>query len=366
MTRDALRDLAALGQSVWLDVVQRGTVASGQLARWIADDGIRGVTTNPTLFEAAILESESHDYDEALHVLASRGLSAAEIYEALTVHDVQLAADAFRGIYEALDGRDGFVSLEVSPRLAHDTDATVAQASHLWTTVDRPNLMIEVPATAEGLPAISRLLARGINVNATLLFGLDRYAAVVDAFFAGLEARLAGGGAIERVASVASFFLSRIDAVVDAQAQELRGEAAIASAKLAYAHYLAAHTGGRFGALSRVGARPQRLLWASTATKDPRSSDVKYVEALIGPDTIDTMPRHTFDAFRDHGVAEATLERDLDHARRVMARLRDRGLDLAATSRRLEDDGVAKVEQSYDRLLDGIEARRLGVPRRAS
>lgn len=369
MKTNPLLELTELGQSIWLDYLDRARITSGQLERHIAEDGLRGVTSNPSIFEQAI--TGARIYDRPIDELARRGLSAGEIYEAITTQDVQLAADRFRSVFERLDGRDGFVSLEVSPHLAHDTAGTIAEAHRLWAGVGRPNAMIKVPATKAGLPAIERLVADGLNVNVTLLFGLGRYDEVAEAYLAGLEARAARGEPV-RLASVASFFLSRIDVLVDARLDELaasgrvpaelverlRGQVAIACARVAYQKYKALVASERFRALASRGARPQRLLWASTSTKNPAFSDVKYVEALIGPETINTVPLATFDAYRDHGRPALRLEENLDEARAVLAELPRAGIDLDEVTQRLEDDGVRKFSEAHDRLLQTIARRR--------
>lgn len=358
-----LLQLKALGQSVWLDHIDRGLIASGELARLIDEDGLAGLTSNPTIFEKAI--GQGHQYDDAIRAAVTTRLDVKALYEALAVQDVQAAADVFAPVYAATRGADGYVSLEVSPHLADDREATIAEARRLWHALGRPNAMIKVPGTHAGLAAIRALVADGVNVNVTLLFGLQRYREVVDAFLAGLETRAAMSAPIDQVASVASFFLSRIDTRIDAQldtlgseaARRLRGRAAIAAARLAYAHYKEWTAGGRWRRLAELGARPQRLLWASTSTKDPAYSDVKYVEALIGPDTVNTMPPRTLAAFRDHGRAAPRLEQDLDQAAAVPEELRALGIDLEQAATALEREGVAKFVQPFDRLLAALEAR---------
>lgn len=374
MTTNPVLELTKLGQSIWIDYLDRERIASGRLKRRIEQDGLRGMTSNPSIFEKAIEGDRA--YDSVIDELARRGESTASIYEEVTTRDVQLAADVFRPTFDRLDGRDGFVSLEVSPHLAHDTKGTIAEARRLWAAVDRSNTMIKVPATKAGLPAIQSLVSEGINVNITLLFGLSRYEAVAEAYLAGLEARESKGLPI-RVASVASFFLSRIDVLVDAKLDELeragkvaatsaaplRGQVAIASARVAYQTYKRIFEGERFRALAAKGARPQRLLWASTSTKNPAYSDVKYVEALIGKETINTVPVETFDAYRDHGDPALRLEEHLDEARNVLRALPAAGIDLDAVTQRLEDEGVQKFVDAYDRLLHTISTRREGALR---
>jgi len=354
-----LRALGAFGQSVWLDYLRRHLFGSGELAALIRDDDLRGLTSNPSIFEKAI--AGSTDYDEAIARLADR--SAGEIYEQLAVEDLRTAADLLRPTYEATGRADGYVSLEVSPRLAHDTAATVAEARRLWARVERDNLMIKVPATPAGIPAIRQLLSEGINVNITLLFSREVYAQVADAHLAGLEDLVARGGDPRRVASVASFFVSRIDTAVDALLEEhgasadLIGKTAIANARLAYQDWKERLRAPRWQALARRGARPQRLLWASTSTKDPRFADVRYVEALIGPETIDTIPPATMTAFRDHGQARATLEAELDEARAVLAALPGRGISLSQVADRLLAEGVDAFRTSFDRLMAAVDAK---------
>jgi transaldolase len=355
--------VAELGQSVWIDHLDRGRIASGQLRRLIAEDGLRGVTSNPTIFDKAI--SSDPIYDAPIR--ARKGRTPAEIYEAITIEDIQLAADEFRPVFDKLAGRDGFVSLEVSPRLAYDTAGTIDEARRLWNAVDRPNLMIKVPATRPGLAAIEALIAEGIHVNITLLFALDRYERVASAYLAGLESRSRQRRSV-LVPSVASFFLSRIDTAVDAEldrrvhdgkiapevAKRLRGRTAIASARLAYQRYKRIIAEPTFRALEAHGARPQRLLWASTSTKDPAYNDVYYVDALIGADTIDTVPVETFEAYREHGDPAPRLEQHLDEAHEVIATLPTAGIDLAAVTDQLEREGVQKFTDSYERLLSTI------------
>jgi transaldolase/glucose-6-phosphate isomerase len=368
LQNNPLWKLESLGQSLWMDFLRRGMLTSGEMERYIAEDGVTGVTSNPAIFERSI--AGSRDYDEAIRTLALEGRSVPEILERLTVDDVRAAADSLRGVYDKTEGRDGFVSLEVSPHLARDTDGTVAEALRLWRAVDRPNLMIKVPGTREGLPAIRRLISDGINVNVTLLFGLPRYRETAEAYLAGLEDRAQGGHPLARTASVASFFLSRIDVLLDpeleriaesggehaAQARSLLGKIAVASAKEAYSIYREIFASERFHALAEQGARSQRLLWASTGTKNPAYSDVKYVEPLIGPETVNTMPLETITAFRDHGRAEERLAEGLDDARSALGQLERIGIDLDRITRRLEDEGVEKFIQPFDRLMETLRA----------
>ena len=367
-----LLQLKALGQSVWLDHIDRGLIASGELVRLITEDGLAGLTSNPTIFEKAI--GQGHQYDDAIRAGLGPRLDVKALYEALAIADVQAAADAFAPVYADTRGADGYVSLEVSPHLADDTEATLAEARRLWAALERPNVMIKVPGTQAGLGAIRALVAEGVNVNVTLLFGVTRYREVVDAFLDGLETRAAMGAPVEQVASVASFFLSRIDTLVDRRLdalqgeapRELRGRAAIAAARLAYGHYKEWTAGGRWRRLAGYGARPQRLLWASTSSKDPQYSDVKYVEALIGPDTVNTMPPQTLAAYRDHGRPAPRLEEDSAQAAALPGELQGLGIDLDAVAGELEREGVAKFVQPFDALLGalGQRIRQLGMASR--
>ncbi len=364
MNSNRLLKIRDLGQSIWLDYIQRGMLESGEIARLIERDGLAGLTSNPAIFEKAIVEH--HDYDKAIAALARRDLSTVDTYETLAMEDVGRAADLFRPLHERTHGGDGFVSIEVSPHLAHDTERTVKEGRRLWDRLQRPNIMIKVPATLEGLPAIRRLLAAGINVNVTLLFGLGRYRQVVEAFMAGLEDRMTAGQPLNAVASVASFFLSRIDVLVDKRldtlgaagaARDLRGQAAIAYARLAYQIYKEWTAGDRWRRLAARGARPQRLLWASTSTKDPAYSDVKYVEALIGPDTVNTVPPETLDAYRDHGDPAARLEQALAQAEALPENLKRVGIDLENVAQQLETEGVRKFIEPFDKLFASLEQR---------
>ncbi|HLT91154.1 MAG TPA: transaldolase [Woeseiaceae bacterium] len=357
MDRNPLLELKALGQSVWLDDLRRAWLEDGTLKRLIRGDGLDGVTSNPAIFAKAMIDGE--EYEEAIAALKAEGAEAREIYDALTLDDVGRAADLFRPVYDGSRGADGYVSIEVSPHLAMDAGATIEEAKRLWERLGRPNVMIKVPGTRPGLEAIAALLALGVNVNVTLLFSVARYREVVEAFLGGLERRAANGEPVEHVASVASFFLSRIDSLVDPrldrigtdQAGALRGQTAIASARLAYRYFGEWTADPRWRALADRGARPQRLLWASTSTKDPIYSDVKYVEALVAPDTVNTMPRSTLAAYRDHGHPEVRIAQDLELAESVEARLRDLGIDLAEVAETLEAEGVRKFIEPWDALL---------------
>ncbi|HSW14167.1 MAG TPA: transaldolase [Solimonas sp.] len=354
------------GQSVWLDYIRRDMLASGGLQALIDADGLRGLTSNPAIFEKAI--GGSADYDAALQALVAAGVrEPATLFERLAIEDIRQAADILRPVYQASGGVDGYVSLEVAPDLAFDTERTLADARRLWAAVARPNLMIKVPGTAQGALAIRRLIAEGINVNVTLLFSRPAYLAVAEAYLAGLEERLAGGGRIDGIASVASFFISRIDAAMDAEiaarsddaaARVLAGRVAIANAKLAYQDYKTLCASPRWQKLAAAGARPQRLLWASTGTKNPAYRDVVYVEELIGPETVDTIPPATMDAFRDHGRARASLEEDVAAAREVIAEVERLGLPLAAITERLVGEGVQLFVDAHDKLLATVTHKR--------
>ncbi|OGR27614.1 MAG: transaldolase [Desulfobacca sp. RBG_16_60_12] len=373
MNPNPLLKLSTFGQSIWLDYIRRRMIDAGELKKLIDDDGLKGVTSNPAIFQKAI--AGSTDYDEAIRTLAQAGTSVQAIYQVLTVEDVQRAADLFRPLYDREDGRDGFVSLEVNPHLAHDTQGTVAEARRLWQALSRPNVLIKVPATREGLPAIRQLIGEGLNVNVTLLFGLPRYREVAQAYIAGLEARAAQGRPLNRVASVASFFLSRIDVLLDPRleklaaaggpqagpARDLIGQVAIASARAAYTIYQEIFGSERFKKLAAQGARPQRLLWASTSTKNPAYPDLKYVEPLIGPDTVNTLPPETLEAYLDHGDPAARLTEGMDRAAGVLTRLPELGLDLDQATQQLEDEGVEKFNQPFDSLMATLEGKRREV-----
>jgi transaldolase len=370
--KNPLLELSALGQAVWIDFLSRSAITSGQMQRLVEDDGVRGVTSNPSIFEKAIVGSP--DYEDSIRPLARAGRKAAEIIDALTIEDIRACADVFRPLHDRLEGADGFVSLEVSPELAHDTAGTVAEANRLWRAVDKPNVMIKVPATKAGIPAIRELLTAGINVNITLLFGLGRYEEVAEAFLTAMEARAARHQSV-RVASVASFFLSRIDVMVDAELEQrvregqldegaaarLRGQIAIASARQAHVIYRRLFEGPRGAELAAKGARPQRLLWASTGTKNKADSDVKYVEAVIGAGTIDTMPLETLEAYRDHGQPAPRLEEGAEEARERLEALGRAGVSLDRVTQRLEDEGVKKFVEAYQRVLAAVEKRRTAL-----
>lgn len=364
--QNPLLALAALGQSIWLDYTRCDLILSGELRRLIEEDGLRGMTSNPSIFEKAIVGSQNYEKD--IRAMAFEGQTKKMIYETLSQRDVQGAADEFRSVYDETDARDGYVSLEVNPHLAHDTKGTIVEARRLWRALKRPNVFIKVPATAEGLPAIQQLISEAINVNITLLFGLPRYREVAAAYIAGLEARANEGKSVEHVASVASFFLSRIDTLIDpflgklierggteaGIAKTVRGQVAIASAKMAYQMYKEIFQSDRFQKLADRGAGVQRLLWASTSTKNPDYSDLKYVEALIGPDTINTVTVETLDAYRDHGEPKASLEQDVEHAGWILQHLPKMGISIDQATEQLEDEGVAKFSQAFDTLMNAL------------
>jgi transaldolase len=363
--QNPLLRLRALGQSVWLDYIRRDLITGGRLAAMIADDGLAGITSNPSIFEDAIAR---HDfYDGEIRQLLATGADRDRLYQALTIGDVTRAADVLRPLWEATGCRDGLVSLEVSPHLAHDTEGTVVEAVALWQAVDRPNLMIKVPGTRAGLPAITRLIAAGVNLNVTLLFSVARYREVAEAFVAGLERRGGSGQSLAGIASVASFFISRIDTQVDTELDRLsgsrpettalRGTAALACARLAYRHYQEWTSAARWQALATAGAQPQRLLWASTSTKDPAYSDVRYVEELIAPDTVNTLPPATLDAYRDHGDPALRLEPGIVAAAQQIARLAAAGIDMDRVAEQLEREGVDKFIAAHDALLAVLAAR---------
>ena len=362
-----LKELERCGQSPWLDLLQRSLIESGRLREMIERDGLKGLTSNPSIFEKAI--GESDEYDEALKQFQSEGdHGVGQIYEHLAIDDIRAAADAFRQVYEQSRGRDGYVSLECSPYLANDAKATVDEALRLWSAVNRPNLMVKVPATPAGLPAIRQLLGQGLNINITLLFSVGVYEQVVEAYLGGLEDFARAGGDLSRVASVASFFVSRIDSAVDRQLEKsadrqaaapLMGRIAIANAKRAYARYKALFSGPRWDALAASGAKTQRLLWASTSTKNKAYKDTLYAEALIGRDTVDTMPPATMDAFRDHGEARPdAIEQDFQCALDALRSLGALGISLDRITDELVEDGVRQFADAFDKLLGAVARRR--------
>jgi len=373
MSENPLKQLDKYGQSVWHDYIRRKEILSGGLKKRIDEDGLLGVTSNPSIFEKAIAGSD--DYDESIRQYVAEGLEAPKIFEKLAIEDIQKATDEFRGVFERTGGRDGYVSLEVSPLLAHDTKGSLEEARHLFSAVNRPNVMIKIPGTKEGLPAIGQALAEGININITLLFGIERYAEVANTYLQALEKRVAEGKPVDRVASVASVFVSRIDSLVDKQLEAmladaktpeergkiegLLGKVAVANTRLIYQKFKEIFLTPRFEALAKKGARVQRPLWGSTSTKNPQYSDTLYVQDLIGRDTVNTMPTQTIDAYRDHGKPQAdTIEQGLDEARKTIAALPEVGIDLRAVTQQLEDNGVESFANDYKKLLASIEGKK--------
>lgn len=366
---NSLQHLNTLGQSVWLDYIRSDLIASGDLKQMIEEDGLSGITSNPAIFEKAIAESSL--YDQTISEMAHNKKGSTEIYDALSQRDVQNAADAFRAVYEQTSGKDGYVSLEVNPHLAHDSKGTIEEAHRLWKVLDRPNVFIKVPATSQGLLAIQDLIREGINVNVTLLFGLPRYRQVAEAYIMGLEARVADGKSIRQIASVASFFLSRIDTMVDPLlmketaieginsevAKKIHGQVAISSAKAAYEIYTEIFDSDRFAKLAAQGARPQRLLWASTGNKNPEYSDIKYIEKIIGPNTVNTIPPETLKAYRDHGDPQIRIKQDLDGAHHVLSMLTELGINLDSITQKLEEEGIEKFIVPFDKLMDSITTK---------
>ncbi len=365
-----LKELLNFGQSVWLDYIRRDLLETGELKRLIEEDGLRGMTSNPTIFEKAIVESNY--YSSLLKSLENRtDLDAGGRYEVLAIRDIQDAADALRCVYDSSKHRDGYVSLEVSPLLAHDTDRTLAEARRLWKAVGRENLMVKVPGTPEGIPAFQQLISEGINVNVTLLFAQEVYEKVAEAYIAGVEQLAARGGDVRKIASVASFFISRIDSAVDEQLnariknakspaekadlESLVGKVAIANGKQTYQRYLKLFGSDRWKKLAAKGAQTQRVLWASTSTKNPKYSDVMYVEELIGADTVDTIPPATFDAFRDHGRPRASLTENVQAADATMSKLAKVGVSMKEVTDKLTADGVRLFAEAFDKLLKAVE-----------
>jgi transaldolase len=358
---DALADLSAAGVAVWLDDISRERLRSGNLAQLVADKHVVGVTTNPTIFQKALSQGDA--YDEQTHDLALRGVDVGETVRSITAYDVRWGCDLLRAEYDRSDTVDGRVSIEVDPRIAHDTARTVAEAKALWWLVDRPNLYIKIPATQEGLPAITEVLAAGISVNVTLIFSLERYDAVMDAFMAGLEQAKANGHDLAVIGSVASFFVSRVDTEADKRldkigsedAKSLRGAAAIANARLAYQHYEKAFDTDRWRALAEAGAKPQRPLWASTGVKDPAYDDTRYVVELVAPGVVNTMPEATLEAVADHGTVRGdTIRGQYAEAQQVLDRLAGLGIDYDDVVQALEDDGVKKFEDSWNELIEQV------------
>lgn len=370
--KSTVRALCEQGQSVWLDDISRVLLSSGALQQQIDEVGIRGVTSNPTIFEKAIAASDA--YDGAVMDLLRQGKKAGEIFESVEVADIRNACDLFRPLYDETDGGDGFVSIEVAPTFARDGDGSLVEARRLWASVDRPNLMVKIPGTAEGVSAIRQALIDGINVNVTLLFSLENYERVANAYVQALETRHKADQPVARMASVASFFVSRVDTLVDKKVEEkiegagsesererlqgLLGKVGVANAKLAYASFQELFEGPRFAELRQAGANVQRPLWASTGVKNPAYRDTLYVEELIGPDTVNTMPAATIEAFLDHGTVERTVDQHVDEAREVINTLAEVGIDLAAVTAQLEDEGIASFAKSFETLLAGVESKR--------
>lgn len=375
MATNPLYDLLAQGQSVWLDSIQRKQIESGELKKLIETAALRGETSNPSIFEKAIVGSS--DYDAEIKKLAAEGQDTLAIYEKLTTDDVRAACDVFRPVYDESEGGDGFVSIEVSPRLAHDTQGTIAEARRLWKTVARPNLMVKIPGTVEGVPAIEQALYEGLNINITLLFAVQAYEDVAWAFVRALERRAAEGKPIEHIASVASFFVSRIDTLADKllsdaaktekdsqrfeELNDLQGKLAIANAQIAYEHFKQIFSSERGLALQENRARVQRPLWASTSTKNPAYRDVMYVEQLIGPNTVNTLPLETIRAFADHGIAARTVDANPQAAHDIVKRFEAAGFSLDAVTDQVLQEGVVKFDEAFDQLLAGIEKKKAQI-----
>jgi len=362
MSKSRLHQLSELGQSVWIDFLSRQMLQSGKLERMMEEDAVVGVTSNPTIFQKAI--SEGDLYDEQIRALLDELDDPKEIFWQLAEKDVGNACDLLRSVWDAGKGQDGYVSIEVDPNLAGDTEATIAEARRLHAQIDKPNLHVKIPATKEGLPAIEEMIASGKNINVTLIFSLERYTEVAEAYIRGLERLVESGGDPSKVASVASFFVSRVDTEADKRLdeigghEELKGKLAIANAKLAYEKYNELFSGSRWQPLATKGATKQRCLWASTSTKNPAYRDVMYVEELIGPETVNTMPEETIEAFQDHGEVALTLEQGIDEAKRLFEQLAEAGVDYDDVTRVLEEEGVQKFADSFAELLDGIKAKR--------
>jgi transaldolase len=362
VSKSRLHQLSELGQSVWIDSLSREWLRTGELRRMMDEDAVVGVTSNPTIFQKAM--SEGDWYDEQLREVLAEEDDPKEIFLRLAFDDIREACDLMRSVWDRTEGQDGYVSLEVEPALAHDTEATIEQAQRFHDTVDRPNLYVKIPATGPGVPAIEEMIARGKKINVTLIFGLDRYAEVAEAYIRGVERLLESGGDPKSVTSVASFFVSRVDTEADKRLDaigghdELKGRLAIANAKLAYQRYEEIFSGPRWEALAARGASTQRCLWASTSTKNPDYRDVMYIEDLIGPQTVNTMPKETIEAFQDHGEVRLTLEEGLDEAHRLFDELAAAGIDYDDVTRVLEEEGVQKFADSFDELLEGVAAKR--------
>ena len=358
-----LNEVYKLGQSIWLDNISRGLIESGELRRLIVEDAVKGMTSNPTIFEKAI--SSGSDYDASIQNILQKNpqVSVADLYEKLIIKDIQEGADNLRDVYEETNGVDGYISVEVSPELAADTQGTIEEAKSLWQKIDKPNLMIKVPATKEGIPAVRHLISEGINVNVTLMFSMEHYQAVAEAYIAGLEDRVAKGGAVDNIASVASFFVSRVDSAVDKllagkKESGLQGKIAVANSKVVYADGSRIFSLPRFRKLADNGAKPQRLLWASTGTKNPAYSDVLYLDELIGADTVNTVPPATLNAFRDHGTPAVTLTNNVDAAQGSLNQLAELGISLTEVAEKLQVDGVQSFIDSFRSLMAVIAKKR--------
>ncbi|HEV3478874.1 MAG TPA: transaldolase [Gaiellaceae bacterium] len=362
MSRSRLQQLSDLGQSVWIDSLSREWLRTGELARMMDEDAVVGVTSNPTIFQKAM--SEGGWYDDQLREVLAEEDDLKEIFLRLAIDDIREACELLRSVWDGTEGLDGYVSLEVDPHLAHDTDGTIDEAQRFHDTIDRPNLYVKIPATEAGLPAIEEMIARGKSINVTLIFSLQRYAEVAEAYIRGLERLVEAGGDPSQVVSVASFFVSRVDTEADKRLDasgghdHLKGRLAVANAKLAYQRYKEIFSGPRWEALAAKGASPQRCLWASTSTKNPEYRDVMYIEELIGSETVNTMPKETIEAFQDHGEVRLTLEEGLDEAGRLFQELAQVGVDYDDVTRVLEEEGVQKFADSFDELLEGIAAKR--------
>jgi transaldolase len=374
MAKNRLEELHGVGQSIWLDSIDRRMLQNGELDKRIRDDALTGMTSNPTIFQKALASSDA--YDDQLSESEEKNLGSWELFELLETTDVRDACDKFAGVFSSSRGSDGYVSIEVSPGVSNSADATVEEALRLWKTVNRPNVMVKVPGTKEGAVAVRRLIAAGVNVNITLLFAIEAHERVIEAYLAGLEDRVAAGKPIDGIASVASFFVSRVDTEVDRRLDEkignasqaekerlvlLKGRAAIANAKLAYRLFRQKFSGARWDTLAKQGARLQRPLWASTSTKNPAYRDVMYVEELIGPDTVDTMPPATIDAFRDHGVVDRTVDKKVAAAEGALKEIEAAGISIKEVTEKLLVDGIASFQKSFDELIAGLESKMVSL-----
>jgi transaldolase len=374
MAKNRLEELHGVGQSIWLDSIDRRMLRNGELDKRIRDDALTGMTSNPTIFQKALASSDA--YDDQLSESEEKNLGSWELFELLETTDVRDACDKFAGVFSSSRGNDGYVSIEVSPGVSNSADATVEEALRLWKTVNRPNVMVKVPGTKEGAVAVRRLIAAGVNVNITLLFAIEAHERVIEAYLAGLEDRVAAGKPIDGIASVASFFVSRVDTEVDKRLDEkianasqaekerlvlLKGRAAIANAKLAYRLFRQKFSGARWDKLAKQGARLQRPLWASTSTKNPAYRDVMYVEELIGSDTVDTMPPQTIDAFRDHGVVDRTVDKKVAAAEGALKEIEAAGISIKEVTEKLLVDGIASFQKSFDELIAGLESKMVSL-----